>query len=365
MWNRCAVIFGSRQAALALTSAPKYLIQQSPTVHGIAGTFPFTVECAGTPQALLMATFPLFSKRQKQLRGEDSDVYVYDVISKPLRIQIVHIWRDTLGGLNDYELGEYVRTKEAYSFIVKTLRREYGTFKLSNPRFSRDIDELEQFLLEEEDVEKILDAVELSCKVIDLYSRDYEYLRRQNANARADAAIAELNERFREHGVGYQFVCGEIIRVDSELLHAEVVKPALALLHGEEYAGAQAEYLTAHEHYRHGRAKEALVEALKAFESVMKVICAKRGWPHDPGATASKLLQVLFEKELIPAYWQTHFAGVRSALESGVPTVRNKMGGHGQGTEVTEVPQHIVAFALYSTASAVLLLAQAEAAYRD
>ena len=44
-----------------------------------------------------LAIFSLFSKRQKQLRGEIPDVYTYDVIPQPLRVQIVHIWFDALG----------------------------------------------------------------------------------------------------------------------------------------------------------------------------------------------------------------------------------------------------------------------------
>ena len=31
-------------------------------------------------------------------------------------------------------------------------------------------------------------------------------------------AVIELNERFREHGVGYQFESEEIIRIDSQLI---------------------------------------------------------------------------------------------------------------------------------------------------
>ena len=43
-----------------------------------------------------MGIFDLFSKRQKRLRGEAPDVYTYDEIPEPLRVQIVHIFRDIL-----------------------------------------------------------------------------------------------------------------------------------------------------------------------------------------------------------------------------------------------------------------------------
>jgi hypothetical protein len=160
--------------------------------------------------------------------------------------------------------------------------------------------------------------------------------------------------------VGYQFVDGEIIRVDSEIIHAEVVKPALSLLRAREYSGAQAEFLKAHEHYRHGNTKEALAECLKAFESVMKVICHKRKWSHDPQATSKALLKVLFDNGLIPQFWEQHFSALRSTLESGVPTARNRLGGHGQGGQVVQVPPFLAAYVLHLTASAIVFLCEAE-----
>lgn len=310
-----------------------------------------------------MSIFDLFSKRQKKLRGEVPDVYTYDSIPQPLKVQIIHIWRDALGGESKYNNDSYYGTYNAYKFIVDALCREYGIFSLPGSRDHGNrhyINELDNFLLQQHEPEKVLDAVELSFRYIDRITRDFNYLRLSNASERADAAIGELNSRFREHGVGYQFVDGEIIRVDSEMIHAEIVIPALALLRGTEYAGAQAEFLKAHEHYRHGHAKEALTECLKAMESVMKVICGKRKWKHDPNATSKALVQVLFDNGLIPKFWEQHFSALRSTLESGVPTGRNRLGGHGQGTTVVQVPSFLVAYMLHLTATTILFLCEAE-----
>lgn len=78
-------------------------------------------------------------------------------------------------------------------------------------------------------------------------------------------------------GSGFQFESSAIIRIDSNFIHAESVKPVLALLRQDLYQGANEEFLNAHQHYRHGRHKECLVDALKAFESTLKAICVKRG----------------------------------------------------------------------------------------
>jgi hypothetical protein len=49
-----------------------------------------------------MGIINLFSKREKKLRGEFSDVYTYDDIPNKLRVQIIHIMRDTIGKRTHY-----------------------------------------------------------------------------------------------------------------------------------------------------------------------------------------------------------------------------------------------------------------------
>jgi hypothetical protein len=154
----------------------------------------------------------------------------------------------------------------------------------------------------------------------------------------------------------------QIVRIDSELVHSEVIKPALALLADPMYRGVQEEFLGAYEHYRHRRPKEALVDALKSLESMAKTIAEKHQWEYSPKATAKHLFDLLFEKELIPPMWASQYTGLRSMLESGVPTARNRLSGHGQGSEIVDVPDHFVAFAMHQTAAAIIFLADAERA---
>ena len=316
-----------------------------------------------------MPIYDLFSKRQKTLRGEVPDFYVYNDLPEPLRVQIVRIWRETLGNLSIQKTFSRRQTstaniEDAYGYIVDILRREYGVFRLlgSEQQYrDKEFDEeLIDFFLNEKDAERALDAVEWSFRVIDDVTRKFEYRFKHDASKKADAAIEELNGRFKEHGVGYQFTSGHIIRIDSEFIHAECVEPALQLLNQEPYLGAQDEFLRAHKYYRTGDSKGALSECLKAFESVMKAICDKRRWPSSPTATAKPLIQICLDKGLIDPFWQSHYFALQSLLESSVPTGRNKMSGHGQGTNPVSVPNHIVAYMLHMTASAIVFLAEAE-----
>jgi hypothetical protein len=309
-----------------------------------------------------MAIYDLFSKRQKRARGEMPDVYVYDKLPQPLRVQIVHIVRDTLRNL----YGEYWEN-EAYIFVNQTLLKEYGLFELIKNARS-DQEAIFEFFLNESSIERALDVVELCFQLIQsLPSQPPQYSsqNRVDVDSMADEAVTDLNVRFKEHGVGYQFESGQIIRVDSQFIHNEAVKPALHVLRDKNFEGANEEFLKAHEHYRHGRYKESLVEALKAFESTMKIICSLRGWPTEPTDTAKTLISTCMDNELIPKYLTSQFSSLRSLLESGVLPIRNKNGGHGQGALPVAVPEYLARYALNLTATTILFLVEAHKANRD
>src|ERR1700730_14571068 len=104
----------------------------------------------------------------------------------------------------------------------------------------------------------------------------------------------------------------------------------MSLLNQPGFDGPADEFMRAFGHYRHGRNKEAIAEALKSFESTMKAICKLRGWAHQPNATAKPLLETLFKNGGLPYGFVSHFAGLRAAMESGLPTVSNP-NRHGQG----------------------------------
>ena len=139
------------------------------------------------------------------------------------------------------------------------------------------------------------------------------------------------------------------------------MKPALQLLEATHYAGANQEFRKAHKHYRHHRYGEAINECLKSFESTLKVIFKKRQWPFDEKkATANKLLQIVFEQELVPTYLQSEFNGLRAVLESGVPTIRNEESGHGAGEEPRHIPEHLAAYVIHLTAAAIVFISRCD-----
>ena len=206
-----------------------------------------------------------------------------------------------------------------------------------------------------------LSVVELTFRMIENLSRAStatEFKENYGGQSASDA-IVELNGRFKEHDLGYEYNAGVIQRVDSQYLHAEVVEPALNLLYESGFQGPSEEFLSAHKHHREGSTKEGIREALNAFESTLKAICDARQWSYPKGAGANKLVDTVFIHGLIAPELRSHFDVLDKTLSAGLPVVRNEMGGHGQGAEVAEVPGYMAAYALHLAATNIVMLVEA------
>lgn len=299
--------------------------------------------------------FDLFSKRRKKERGDYPDVYQYEDIPTPFRVQIVHMLQEAFTSDGRAFTN---RAAQRIKDINKALCREYGIFKLAR-EYDEGFEELANFLLQTKDYEQALDVIELTFRFIDYSIRQDPY--NYNPRINVDSLIEELNQRFKESGIGYQYESGELIRVDCQFLHSEAVKPTLSLLKANKYHSVNEEFLQAHEHYRHARYKESTTECLKALESLLKTICSERGWAYDKSDTAKKLISIVLNNGLVPSFMQNQMNIMQTLLESGVPTVRNKLAGHGQGPTVRAMPDYIASYVLHLTATTILLLANADA----
>jgi hypothetical protein len=230
-----------------------------------------------------------------------------------------------------YELGEFV-PNEAATFIRETLCDEKGRDSLGGDRNDARADLL--YYVEHGESDGFLDAVDVGATVLHGYIRDHQEEQRERWGSKLDAddAIDEINFRFRDAGVGFQIISGKIVRVDSQY---------------------------AHEHYRAGRYKEAVNEAAKAFESLMKAVCDQKGWTYNKGARASDLLKVLRAHKLWPEYLDASFDQLVATLASGLPKVRNDASAHGQGAVPTTAPSYVAAYALHLAAAKMILVAEA------
>jgi hypothetical protein len=310
-----------------------------------------------------MSIRDFFSRRAaRAAKAGKPDVYQYDELPDTFRVQVVHIWQRALGDYTPMGVSRFSGPPPSiWDMIEVQVAEAHGVFRLGQ----RDdaVTRVANYFLQLKDTLRALDVIEAVFSSIDEHIRPDLRYASVFVQQHPDDAIANLNERFREHGIGYQYANGQIIRVDSQYLHAEAVKPALTLLSEPAFSGPQDEFLRAHKHYRECKYKESINEALKAFESTMKAICTQRGWAYDKNKDAAKaLVDVVLKEGLVPSYLQTAFSGLRSVLEGGVPTARNRTSGHGQGATPVAVPEYLAAYVLHMTASNIVFLVEAHKA---
>lgn len=306
-----------------------------------------------------MPIFDTFSYRRRVAEEKTPDIFVYDDLPHELRVQIVHIWRRAIG--SDANRGG---NASGWQHVHDTAAEEFGSFLLGTGYSKKD--RCENYLLGQASFERHLDLVEISFHYIETQLRNFasEDRRIRGIRTAASDAIEELNERFRRAGVGYRFEQGMIIRVDSELVHSEIVQPALRYLNEPGFEGPRDEFLKAHAHYRAGETKDAITDANNAFESTLRAVCDRRRWPYDAGAPVKVLLGILRDKGLLPGYLDNSFDQLAATLHSGLPQVRNSEGGHGQGATPRETPDYVAGYALHLAAASILFVVEAHKAMK-
>ncbi len=220
------------------------------------------------------------------------DVYRYDTLPDALRTQVAYMWVGTLGGYREmqrYDFSSPPRSNERWETIRDiVVARERGVFSLSGGNDNP----FEQCMhcLMHGSTDEALEIIEVAFRLMD-HAMTGRERHLEDLKQDPEDAIRELNVRFREHGIGYRYENGLIVRIDSELLHAEATVPALRLLREERFEGALDEFMRAHDHYRKGETKDANVDALNALESTLKTICDRRRWRYPAGGQRRRARQ--------------------------------------------------------------------------
>ena len=314
-----------------------------------------------------MKVINLFSKRNRPKADNNNTLFDINYFPQKLKVQILHIINDEYN--NSQTMNGGLINHLMVNNIIKIINHEYGIYI---PNENKLIEEFERT----DDVYFLYDFIELFFSQIE--SKKVAKVKRKasvedqvrekmgklfffDTNKHIDEIVEELNTRFKENGVGARYESGKIFRISDDYSFAEVIQPTMQLISNRIYSGANDEFVCACNHFKYGRNKECLNECLKAFESTMKCICIKRRWKYDKNKdTSSKLLEILFSHKLIPDYMQSQFSGFRTLLSSGVPTIRNRESGHGQGRNIKVVDDHFASYSLNLTASNILLLVNAE-----
>ena len=288
--------------------------------------------------------FKPLSRRLAEEKGELSDIFIYDKIPDSFRNRFCHLFVNTI------QVAGFI--DDTYRVLEAEGAKVLGLPELGSSRYYRK--NITDFIQKHTDSSTVLDLIEFY-----LYKFYFDLGGKENPNTTFGRAISETNHWFQYDNLGYRFENGQIVRIDNQIIYREALQPALKLLSDPRFAGANQEMLAAYDSRRNGNNADALTNANKAFESVIKSICEEKGYTYDKDKDAAKkLIDILKTEGFFPAYMNPHIDGIRITLETGLPVVRNKKGGHGQGQAVTPVPDEYVGYALNLAATNIVFLAR-------
>jgi hypothetical protein len=299
-------------------------------------------------------------------RHRTSPTYPPDIVSERLRNRVLLLYREVFSGrwpTNEWSSpGDH--TREFWDQLGVSLQHLYGRPKLSK-RTVHSVAEDALAFAAECDAREFFDCLEHTFKVETIWRVVHD------ENQLVDA----INEIFRVEGAPYQLtpkvtveepnprksgpLSGgtiirtvaepKVVRAEDEATFTEAIAPALSALSAPYFEAANLEFRNALEEYRKGDYGDSVAKCGSAFESVMKVLCAQKGWPCDPKGTAGPLLKTVLSHTSLEGFFETPLLLIA--------TLRNRLStAHGGGSTPRTVERHVAQYAITSTAAAIVLL---------
>lgn len=301
-----------------------------------------------------------FHIRQRNLdRAGQPVLYKFDELPDAFKVEVFRVLEDVIGREQKQGGVTYVRVGDHSEPLPRTVWKVIGNaiadhlgYRTGESDGQPDFYNL--MFRSKLPVGQVLSGIEIAFRVVERLPPSYQS--DAGSELSPEQAIQAFNRRFRQHDLGYSFNSGQILRVDSQYLHTEVVNPALQLLTSAGFEGAQTLFLRAHKHFRHSENDDAILDAARAFESTMQHICDELSWEYPDRVNAKDLIRVVTDKGLFPSWHQNHMNSLRTLLE-GLPTVRNKKSSHAD-TEGDDAPDEMAAFAIHLAASNIVFMVE-------
>ena len=277
----------------------------------------------------------LYSDNKRNL--EIVDIFVYDTVSDKFKNNIFYFIQSNV---TNTELSQI------YSSLIieHGLKRNIDMDYINRPDMYTEIfiKGFEKLIDSEDNIDFYLDLIVL-------------FLNMKHNNKKE--MIVLLNKILYKYSLGYQIdiVKDQIIRVDSKHIYKENIQEVLLLLNDIQFKNVDDEYRKAYEELKKGNYEGVLVEANKAFESTMKIICNLKEYGLPKSHNASGLIAHLRKNNFIENFQDEKFNGLAKTLQSPA-IIRNNQGGHGQGSETRELSSIYAEYALQVTAASILLL---------
>ena len=143
----------------------------------------------------------------------------------------------------------------------------------------------------------------------------------------------QINKVLELHECQWRLCDGEFFKLDRDFIGARLAAMAHDVLVTNSFAGAADEYTKSRRELCLGEVKDSILHAGKSFESVLKVITGL------DNVNADKLISELLKQGFFDDLPSDIRPGFTNQVMKAVPFLRNRIGGHGQGAAVVEVPE--------------------------
>lgn len=173
--------------------------------------------------------------------------------------------------------------------------------------------------------------------LFDLIELQYEELSDDAENGKGGFR-GEINEAFRDNDIPWLLVDGRLVKIDSRQFEQDLKLKALSAMKELKdanplYQGAYDELRKAADFLSRGDCAEAVINAEKSYESVLKIICGS-GFETE---AANSLIKRLLEAGDLSLPEGLKPESFRNNVLMSLPVIRNKVAAHGSGATGCEV----------------------------
>lgn len=274
----------------------------------------------------------LFSERYGELLQDESNWFGGDDGSsvpfnvKVLIARIMEVFREPIS-FQPSRYDSYTVDTDALYLAIEELNEhvDYRLVDLDMMRLDSGLDEVHAL------------ANVYTPHLFDLVELQYKELSDDAENGK-DGFRGEVNKVFREHDIPWLLVDGRLVKIDPRQFEQDLKLKALGEMKELNdadplYQGAYDELRKAIDFLGCGDYAEAVINAEKSYESVLKVICG----PESETEAANSLIKRLLEADNLSLPESLKPEAFQSNVLMSLPVIRNKAAAHGSGATGCEM----------------------------